>query len=105
MGSKQVNMAAVVAASVAGAANAVQTAQASAASVTVKEAPVMVAIANSTFAANVKSLSKLKGVDEKSIPGIVASLNKKGLVAAEPSFMGTLYVATKEGAAQAKEYA
>lgn len=109
MSKKQINMAAV-AEVVSGVAadNAIQNAQASSAAevreatVTAKEAPVLSAIVSSPAFTNVAALSKVKGVDAKSVPGIVASLGKKGFVAAEPSFMGTLYVATEAGAEAAE---
>lgn len=104
--SKQVNMASIVAASGA----AVSKASASSAAevgVTAKEAPVLAAIAANKAFVNVAALSKVKGVDAKSVPGIVASLTKKGFVANDgysegPAYMGTLYCVTPEGAEAAE---
>lgn len=105
--SAQINMAAIVAAASGVAPAAAVKAEAAAPevdsgvstepTVTAKEAPILAAIAQAKAFANVTSLSSVKGVDAKSVPGIVASLGKKGFVATEPSFMGTLYVATATG--------
>jgi DNA-binding MarR family transcriptional regulator len=87
--SKQVNMAVVVAAS------AVANASASSA-VSVKEANVLAAIASNRVIATSGIATACK-VDPKSVPGIVASLNKKGFVVTEKTNLGTLVAATADG--------
>lgn len=93
MSKKQINMASLVTAAV-----ATDMPAAAPATVTAKEAPVLAAIAANKAFVNVTALSKVKGVDKKSVPGIAASLVKKGFVANEPSPFGTLYTTTDEGA-------
>lgn len=95
--SKQFNMASVAAAASAAVSKASATSAAEV-TVTAKEAPVLAAIAANKAFECVGTLSKIKGVDAKSVPGIVASLGKKGFVAAEPSKFGTLYAVTESGA-------
>lgn len=107
--SKQVNMAALVAAEVAAAPLVPVVVSMSADSVvpdvsekivapSAKEMVALRVIAKAKAFANGFMIAQIDGIEATSVAGIVASLNKKGYVIAEPSFMGTLYVATESGA-------